>query len=312
MLDGVRTFDILVRYEPEARNNLAAFENALIDTPNGGKVRLGTIAEIEESLGPNVINRENVQRRIVVMANVAERDLGTVIEEIQKKVASQVVLPPGFFVTYGGQFESLQAATKMIGLLGLVSVAAMFLVLYTHFKSARIVLQILINIPLALIGGIIATFLTGGVLSVASLVGFITCIGIVSRNTIMMISHYIHLIKEEGEQFNEQMIIRGSLERLVPVLMTALTAGLALIPLVLAKGEPGKEILYPVATVILGGIVVSTLLDMALTPAVFYKFGGPAVEKFLKEEGKKLEKVEERDGHEEVMILPPIEKGEMA
>jgi CzcA family heavy metal efflux pump len=311
VLDGVRTFDILVRYEPEARNNLAAFEDALIDTPTGGKVRLGTIAKIEESLGPNVINRENVQRRIVVMANVAERDLGAVIEEIQQKVATRVSFPPGFFITYGGQFESQQAATRMIGLLGLFSVAAMFLVLYTHFKSARIVLQILINIPLAFIGGMIATFLTGRVLSVASLVGFIACIGIVNRNTIMMISHYIHLIKEEGERFDEKMIVRGSLERLVPVLMTALTAGLALIPLVLAKGEPGKEILYPVATVILGGIVVSTLLDMALTPAVFYKFGGPAVKKFLKEEEKKIDTVEERDGHEEVMVLPPLEeKGE--
>jgi Cu/Ag efflux pump CusA len=162
-----------------------------------------------------------------------------------------------------------------------LSLALIFVVLYTHFRDWRIVLQILINIPLALIGAVIAILLTDRVLSVATLVGFITLCGIASRNTIMMISHYIHLVKEEGETFGEKMIVRGSLERLVPVLMTAFTAALALIPLVLAKGEAGKEILYPVAVVILGGLTSATLLDMIVTPAVFSVFGKKALEKTL-------------------------------
>jgi HME family heavy-metal exporter len=189
-------------------------------------------------------------------------------------------------VTYGGQFESQQAATRQIALLALLSLVGMILVLYSHFKSMMIVTQILINIPLAMIGSVAAVFLTGGVFSVATLVGFITLTGIASRNTIMMISHYLHLLKEEGESFSKEMVIRGSLERLVPVLMTALTAGLALVPLVLAKGEPGKEILYPVATVILGGLLSSTLLDMIVTPVIFYRYGRRATERYLTQKSK--------------------------
>jgi Cu/Ag efflux pump CusA len=157
----------------------------------------------------------------------------------------------------------------------------MFLVLYAHFRSMTLVLQVMLNIPLALVGSVVAVALTTQTFSVATLVGFITLCGIASRNTIMMISHYMHLVQVEGEHFDRKMVIRGSLERLVPVLMTALTAGLALVPLVLAAGEPGKEILYPVATVILGGLISSTLLDMVVTPAVFLAFGRPALEKFL-------------------------------
>ena len=281
VLEGQRTFDLLVRFDDASRGSLEAIRNALIDTPSGAKVPLSAIATIDESRGPNVIQHENVQRRIVVSANVSGRDLGRVVEEIQRKVGAQVTLPTGYFVTYGGQFESQQSATRLIGILSLFSLAAMFLVLFAHFRSVPIVLQILLNIPLALIGSVVAVFLTGGTFSVASLVGFITLTGIASRNTIMMVSHYLHLMQEEGEKFDMQMVVRGSLERLVPVLMTALTAGLALIPLVLAKGEPGKEILYPVATVILGGLISSTLLDTIVTPAVFYRFGRKSAEKYL-------------------------------
>ena len=281
VLEGQRTFDLLVRFDDVSRGSLEAIRNALIDTPSGAKVPLSAIATIEESRGPNVIQHENVQRRIVVSANVSGRDLGRVVEDIQKRVGSQVTLPTGYFVTYGGQFESQQSATRLIGVLSLFSLAAMFLVLFAHFRSVPIVLQILLNIPLALIGSVVAIFLTGGTFSVASLVGFITLTGIASRNTIMMVSHYLHLMKDEGEKFDMHMVVRGSLERLVPVLMTALTAGLALIPLVLAKGEPGKEILYPVATVILGGLISSTLLDTIVTPAVFYRFGKKSAEKYL-------------------------------
>ena len=281
VLEGQRTFDLIVRFDDRSRGSLDAIRNALIDTPSGAKVPLSAIAAIEESRGPNVIQHENVQRRIVVSANVSGRDLGRVVEEIQKKVGAQVTLPTGYFITYGGQFESQESATRLIGVLSLFSLAAMFLVLFAHFRSVPIVLQILLNIPLALVGSVVAIFLTGGTFSVASLVGFITLTGIACRNTIMMISHYLHLMKEEGESFDMHMVVRGSLERLVPVLMTALTAGLALIPLVLSKGEPGKEILYPVATVILGGLISSTLLDTIVTPAVFFRFGRKSAEKYL-------------------------------
>ncbi len=281
VLEGQRTFDLVVRFDDESRGSLEAIRNALIDTPSGAKVPLAAIAAVEESRGPNVIQHENVQRRIVVSANVSGRDLGRVVEEIQKAVGAKVTLPTGYFITYGGQFESQQSATRLIGILSLFSLAAMFLVLYAHFRQVAIVLQILLNIPLALIGSVVAIFLTGGTLSVASMVGFITLTGIASRNTIMMISHYLHLMKEEGEVFDAKMVVRGSLERLVPVMMTALTAGMALIPLIMSKGESGKEILYPVATVIVGGLVSSTLLNTIVTPAVFYRFGRKSAEKYL-------------------------------
>lgn len=281
VLEGQRTFDLLVRFDDPSRNSLEAIRAALIDTPSGAKVPLSLVAAVEESRGPNVIQHENVQRRIVVSANVSGRDLGRVVHDIETQVGTRVKLPTGYFITYGGQFESQQSATRLIAILSLFSLAAMFLVLYAHFRSVPIALQILLNIPLALIGSVVAIFLTGGVFSVASLVGFITLTGIASRNTIMMISHYLHLMKEEGEAFDMGMVVRGSLERLVPVLMTALTAGLALIPLVLSKGEPGKEILHPVATVILGGLISSTILDTIVTPAVFFRFGRRSAEKYL-------------------------------
>ena len=279
VLDGQRTSEVVVRFDDAARADPGAIENVLIETP-AGRVPLRVLAEVVETAGPNQIVRENGQRRIVVSANVAGRDLGGVVGDIQRAVAARAELA-GFHLEYGGQFESQQSATRRIALLSIVSFLLIFLVLHSHFRDVRIVLQILLNIPLALIGAIAAVWISGGVLSVATLVGFITLCGIASRNTIMMISHYIHLVQEEGEQFDEHMIVRGSLERLVPVLMTAFTAGLALVPLVLAAGEAGKEILYPVAVVILGGLTTATLLDMVVTPVVFWKFGRPALAKAL-------------------------------
>jgi CzcA family heavy metal efflux pump len=278
VLDGQKTFDVVLRYPEEARTDEEALRRTLIDTPSGIKIPLGEVAEVESSYGPNQVNRENSMRRIVISANTQGRDLGAVIEDIQGKISGQVKMPSGYFVTYGGQFESQQAATRLIALLSLVSLAGMILVLYSHFRSMIIVLQILLNIPLSLIGSVIAIWLSGGVFSVATLVGFVTLTGIASRNGIMMISHYIHLMREEGEVFSTQMIIRGSLERLVPVLMTALTAILGLIPLALSQGAPGKEILQPVAVVILGGLLSSTLLDIVVTPAVFWRFGRKSAE----------------------------------
>lgn len=287
VLEGQKTYDMIVRFDDKFRDDIDKIKFSLIDSPTGAKIPLSTVADVLQDKGPNIINRENVQRRIVIQANVSGRDLGSVVEEVQQKINSDIKFPQGYFVTYGGQFEAQRSASKLILILSIFSLAAIFLVLYMHFKSAKIVTQILLNIPLALIGSVIAIYLTGGVMSIASMVGFVTLTGIASRNGIMRISHYIHLIKEEGETFSKEMIVRGSLERLVPVLMTASVAGLGLIPLILSAGEPGKEILFPVAVVIFGGLISSTLLDMVVTPTVFYKFGKKAVEKYLEESKEK-------------------------
>ena len=282
ILDGQKTFDILLRTTDEERSNIENIRNTMIDTPEGNLIPLQQIANIESTTAINSVWHENTQRRIVISCNVQGRDLGSTVKEIQQKVATELSLPEGYFLEYGGQFESQQSASKLILLLSIFSIAGIFLVLYSHFKSSRMVLQIMLNVPLALIGSVVAVMLTGGTFSIATLVGFITLTGIASRNGIMMISHYIHLVEHEGEKFSKEMIIRGSLERLVPVLMTALTAALALIPLTLNPQASGKEILYPVATVILGGLVSSTLLDMIVTPVVFYKFGEKALETYFK------------------------------
>ena len=282
ILDGQKTFDILLRTTDEERSNIDKIRNTQVSTSNGNTIPLYQIASIESTNAINSIYHENTQRRIVISCNVQGRDLGSTVKEIQEKVGKEVKLPSGFYVQYGGQFESQQEASKLIGLLSIFALAGIFLVLHSHFKSSRIVLQIMLNVPLALIGSVVAVILTGGTFSIATLVGFITLTGIASRNGIMMISHYIHLIEEEGETFSAHMIIRGSLERLVPVLMTALVAALALIPLTLDAQASGKEILYPVATVILGGLISSTLLDMIVTPVVFYQFGEKALEIYFK------------------------------
>lgn len=289
ILDGSKTFDILLRTTDEERTNIEAIRNTLIDAPNGTLIPLQQIASIENTTSINSIMHENTQRKITISCNVQDRDLGTTVQEIQKTIGKNVKLPEGYFVQYGGQFESQKSASKLILFLSIFSVIGIFLVLYSHFKSTQITLQIMLNIPLALIGSVIAVLLTGGTFSVATLVGFITLTGIASRNGIMMISHYIHLIEHEGETFGKEMIIRGSLERLVPVLMTALVAALALIPLTLDAQASGKEILYPVATVILGGLVSSTLLDMIVTPVVFYMFGEKAIAKYLEDKNSKIE-----------------------
>ncbi len=286
VIDGQQNFDLILRVHDSMRTNIDQIKTTPIATQGGALIPLDQIATVEMESSINAVNHENTQRRIVVSTNVQGRDLGSTVEEMQTAVKSNLKLPQGYYVEWGGQFESQQSATKLITLLGLFSFAGIFFVLYSHFKSWELALQIMLNIPLALIGSVVAVMLTGGVFSIATLVGFITLTGIASRNGIMMISHYLHLVEVEGEKFNDAMIVRGSQERLVPVLMTALVAALALIPLTMDASAPGKEILYPVATVILGGLISSTLLDIVVTPVVFKRFGRRALEKYLKAKQK--------------------------
>jgi len=279
-IEKQRLFDIVMRLDDRSRAEPKAIEAVLVKfLPTGQSVRVGDVAQVYQGSGPNMVNRENMQRRIVVSANARGRDLGSLVDEIKASVAAKVQLTPGYFISYEGQFESQQRASRLLMFLGALSLLGIFSVLFIHFKSVPLTLQVMLNVPLALIGSVAAIYLTERTLSVATLVAFITLCGIASRNGIMMISHYIHLMEEEGEAFSEEMVIRGSLERLVPVLMTALAAGLALVPLLLSRGEPGKEILYPVAVVIVGGLFSSTLLDIVVTPAVFYRFGRPSLDK---------------------------------
>lgn len=289
IIEGQQSFDLVLRVSDSVRTSIEQIKNTPIATAGGALIPLSQIATVELENSINAVNHENTQRRIVVSGNVQGRDLGSTVEEMRAKVKEQMQLPQGYYVEWGGQFESQQSATRLITVLSLFSFAGIFLVLYSHFKSWQIALQIMLNIPLALIGSVIAVMLTGGVFSIATLVGFITLTGIASRNGIMMLSHYIHLVEHEGQKFDDEMIIRGSQERLVPVLMTALVAALALIPLTMDASAPGKEILYPVATVILGGLISSTLLDIIVTPVVFKKFGKKSLEHYFDAKKKEVQ-----------------------
>lgn len=274
ILENQKTVDVLMRFDEKSRSDLELIKNMPVKVlPDGSKIKVSQIADVYESNGPNIINRENSQRRIVVQANSQGRDIEGLIKEIKNKLDKELQLPQGYFISYGGQFESQQQAGQLMLFLGILAVLGIYLVLYAHFRSNLIALQIMLNIPMAFIGGIAGIFLTGKIISIASLVAFVTLCGIASRNGIMMLSHYLHLMEHEGEEFTQDMVIRGSLERLIPVLMTALTAILGLIPLVIAGGEAGKEILHPVAVVIVGGLISSTLLDIFVTPTIFYHFG---------------------------------------
>jgi len=282
ILEQQKNIEIAMKFDDVSRSNLELIKKTPIKImPDGSKVLLEEIADIYESNGPNMINRENTERRLVISANTQGRDIESIIKEIKLKITQNVKLPNGYYINYGGQFESQQKANQLIFVLSLLSIAGIFIVLYMHFKSTFIAVQIMLNIPMAFIGGIIGIYLTGKVISIASLVAFVTLCGIASRNGIMMISHYLHLMKYENEHFTKEMVIRGSLERLVPVLMTALTAILGLIPLVLAKHDAGKEILHPVAVVITGGLISSTLLDIFVTPTIFYHFGKKSAEQSI-------------------------------
>jgi len=287
IVEDTKLYDVFFQFDENSRGSIEKMEETVLKTmPDGRKVRLKDVADIFETTGPNEINRENSQRRIVISANVQNRDLGSLIEEVQSKVKANIQLPEGYYIVYGGQFESQQGATRKILLFGLISLIGIALVLFSHFRSKTITAQIMATIPLAFIGGIVLLFFTDKTITVASLVGFITLCGVASRNGIMMISHYLHLMKFENELFSKEMIIRGSQERLVPVMMTACVASLALLPLVFAKGQAGSEVLYPVAVVIVGGLFSSTVLDIIVTPTLFYRFGKRSAEQHLKQNNK--------------------------
>lgn len=270
VLEGQKTFDLFIQLSEESRNNIESVKNILIDTPTGAKIPLHEVADIHIENRPYVINREQAQRRIVVQFNVSGRDLNSVINEAKQKIESGVKLPSSdYFIEYGGQFESQQRATRILTIFGIVAVLGIFMMLYQAFGNAREATMVMVNLPLALIGGVYAVFLTGGELSVPSLIGFITLFGIAVRNGVILITHYNQLRKEKGLSLHDT-VIQGSLDRLNPILMTASVAALALIPLLI--GEPtGKEIERPLAIVLLGGLLTSTFLNLLIIPTLYNK-----------------------------------------
>ncbi len=279
VLDGRNAFDLVIRIGDPKNINTDSITNLPIDTDSGAKLPLKALAHVHQSTGPNQITRENVQRKIVVMCNVAGRDLKSVVEDIRSRVAGQVPIGQGeyrdYFVQYGGQFESAEATSRLLTLLGIAVVVGIGFLLNVAFRSVRATLLIMVNLPLALIGGVLGVYLSGGVLSVASLIGFITLFGIATRNGIMLVSHIRHLQQFEGVTDFREAVYRGAMERLAPILMTASCAGLALVPLALGGDKPGNEIQTPMAIVILCGLLTSTALNMIVVPALYVRFGRP-------------------------------------
>jgi CzcA family heavy metal efflux pump len=293
ILEGQNAFDLVVRLEEEAMP--AGFTQSytadrpsswrtdtlgslLVETPSGARVPLETLATITRHTGPNTISREQVERKIVVQCNVARRDVASVVRDCRRLVDPIIAAAPGYRVEYGGQFESAMEANRLLLALGIVVIVGIAFLLHMAFGSMRDAALIMINLPLALIGGVAGVFISGGVLSVASLIGFITVFGIATRNGIMLVSHIRHLQAREGVSDFQEAVFRGSMERLAPILMTALAAGLALIPLALGGGKPGSEIQTPMAIVILFGLLTSMLLNMIIVPALYLRFGRPVKE----------------------------------
>jgi Cu/Ag efflux pump CusA len=260
-----------LRYGEEFRKDIESIKRTLIDTPSRQKVPLQQVADIRYEKGPNFISREDVQRKIVVHCNVAGKDLKSVINAIESEIAANLNIPPDYYVSFGGQFESEEKASRIILIVSLVSLLSIFVLLAIFYQSIKSAMLIIINLPLALIGGIVAVLLSGGILSIPSLVGFVTLLGITTRNGIMLISHYNHLRKEENKSLDEA-VMQGSLERLIPILMTALTTSLALIPLAVRGAAPGNEIQSPMAIVILGGLVTATFLNMIVMPVLYHRY----------------------------------------
>ena len=274
VFDRATAFDLVVKMDPSAAGDFERIADLPVHTPSGASVPLRLLASVRREVGANMILRENVQRRIVVSCNVAGRDLGSTVSDIRDAVSRKVPMPEGYRVEYSGQFESQESATERLLLLGAAAVAGLFMILVGAFGRARDALLVMLNLPLALIGGVAGVFLAGGVLSVASMIGFITLFGIATRNGIMLVTHIQHLMRHEGVTDFRTAVERGTNERLVPILMTAMAAGLALVPLAFGGGQPGREIQTPMAIVILCGLTTSTLLNMVVVPTLYLKYGG--------------------------------------
>jgi Cu/Ag efflux pump CusA len=273
IFDRGTAFDLVVKFDGASHADFDRIADLPIDTPNGSPVSVRLLADVRREQGPNMILRENVQRRIVISCNVAGRDLGGVIDDIKSAITQSVPMPAGYRVEYGGQFESQQSASRRLLVLGIAVIAGLFMLLVLALGRSGDALLVMLNLPLALIGGVAGVFLSGGVLSVASMIGFITLFGIATRNGIMLISHVHHLMEVEGVTPFREAVERGAHERIVPILMTAMAAGLALIPLALGGGKTGSEIQTPMAIVILCGLITSTLLNMIVVPTLYLRFG---------------------------------------
>ncbi|MGM0464488.1 MAG: efflux RND transporter permease subunit [Bacteroidota bacterium] len=268
VFEDEKRFPMVLRYNEEARNNITSIRNAMIDTHNGKKVPLSFVADIESSSGPNAISRENVQRKIVISVNVADRDVGSVVGDIKSTIGEKIIMPDNYSVEYGGQFESAASASRRLLVTSILAILVVFMVLYQEFRNSRLAAVVLLNLPLALIGGVYAIWFSSAVISIPTIIGFITLFGIATRNGLLLISRYEAL---SGSNIDlKERIITGSTDRLNPILMTALTAALALIPLAVAGDKPGNEIQSPMAVVILGGLLSSTLLNIYLIPSVYF------------------------------------------
>jgi Cu/Ag efflux pump CusA len=261
-------YDLVLRYDEPYRNSIRAIGHTLIDTWNGLRIPLQYVADIVSVSGPNVINRENVQRKMVVSANVADRDIGSVVHDVRLALDAAVNLPENYRIELGGQFESAQQAQKMLLFSSLLAVLVIFIILFQEFKNTKVAFVVLLNLPLALIGGVVSIWLTSGTLSIPSIIGFITLFGIATRNGILLVSRYRHM-QAEGNSA-EKSVREGSVDRLNPILMTALASALALLPMVIGGQKPGNEIQAPMAIVILGGLITSTLLNLYVIPSVYY------------------------------------------
>ncbi len=282
--EGQRAINLVMRLPLAWRDSPEKISQIPIEMSNGQRVPLSLVAAVREAKGPNVIFREDSQRRYALAIKPTVRDVSTLVERLKKEVTEKVKLPEGYFVKFEGEFQAQQDATQRIALFTGVVLLVIAFLLYGYFKTPFFAFQVLFDIPLAMVGGLVLTYFMLNNISIATLVGFIAVAGVAARNSIMLISHYLHLMQHEGESFTQKMIIRGTKERLVPVLMTALAAGIGLIPLVLAADQPGKEILHPVAVVIVGGLITSTLLGLGVTPTVFFTFGRKAAAQSIERE----------------------------
>ena len=268
--EGQRKFDLILRLNEAYTGSIEQIKTALIDGPNGTKIPLEEVAEIVSTGGPNSISRENVQRKLVVSANVAGRDVTSVVQDIQQQVSKQIKLPEGYRIVYGGQFESAKKASNILLLTSLGAIIVIFLLLYIEFKNISLAGIILLNLPLALIGGLFAVYISSAIISIPAIIGFITLFGIATRNGILLVSRYQSLHSDKMSL--REIVISGSKDRLNPIIMTALTSGLALIPMIINSHKSGNEIQSPMAIVVLGGLITSTLLNMYVIPIVYHQF----------------------------------------